>query len=149
MNRRTEPRVTQTGLARAEPFSWPIRVYYEDTDSGGIVYYANYLKFMERARTEWLRARGYEQDTLLAQGLAFAVSRLEIDYLRPARFNDALVCEVRLDGLRRASLALTQSVRRDGEDLARARVEVACIDVRALKPRRIPENLHAELANAG
>lgn len=133
----------------AAVFTWPVRVYYEDTDAAGIVYHANYLKFMERARTEWLRARGFEQDALLAQGLVFAVSRLEIDYVRPARFNDALECVVALAALRRASLALTQSVRRGGEDLARARVEVACIDARALKPRRIPENLIAELANAG
>ncbi len=133
----------------AAVFTWPVRVYYEDTDAAGIVYHANYLKFMERARTEWLRARGFEQDELLAQGLAFAVSRIEIDYVRPARFNDALTVEVLLDGVRRASLALVQVIRRDGQELARARVEVACIDVRALKARRIPEILHAELANAG
>jgi len=69
---------------------WPVRVYYEDTDAGGVVYYANYLKFLERARTEWLRELGYEQDTLMQDGIIFAVRRVTIDYLRPARFNQLL-----------------------------------------------------------
>ncbi|MEJ1469461.1 MAG: YbgC/FadM family acyl-CoA thioesterase, partial [Candidatus Sedimenticola sp. (ex Thyasira tokunagai)] len=73
-------------------FIWPVRVYYEDTDSGGVVYYANYLKFMERARTEWLRQLGFEQDELLEkEGILFAVRRVAVDYLRPARFNDELL----------------------------------------------------------
>ena len=78
-------------------FVWPVRVYYEDTDSGGVVYYANYLKFMERARTEWLRARGFEQDVLLGEHrLMFAVRSLSVDYHRPARFNDLLAVLSRL-----------------------------------------------------
>lgn len=83
-------------------FHWPVRVYYEDTDSGGVVYYANYLKFMERARTEWLRSLGFEQDVLNAQhGIIFAVRSVTVEYLRPARFNDLLSVGVRL-GERRA-----------------------------------------------
>jgi acyl-CoA thioester hydrolase len=131
-----------------ETFVWPIRVYYEDTDSGGVVYYANYLKFMERARTEWLRARGFEQDALLRdRRLLFAVRRLEVDYHRPARFNDRLevVSQIALAG--RASLTFAQTIRRFGstEALCGARVKVACINAESFQACRMPQDLMREI----
>lgn len=122
-------------------FVWPVRVYYEDTDSGGVVYYANYLKFMERARTEWLRARGFEQDVLLReQRLMFAVRSMSVDYHRPARFNDLLTVATDVMEVRGASLLFEQKIRREAapEVLCNGRVKVACIDAETLRPCRIP-----------
>jgi len=125
-------------------FVWPVRVYYEDTDSGGVVYYANYLKFMERARTEWLRARGFEQDALLQeQRLLFAVRSLSVDYRRPARFNDVLAVSARLIEASGASFLFEQTIQRDvsTDILCSARVKVACIDAETFRARRIPRHL--------
>jgi acyl-CoA thioester hydrolase len=122
----------------AEPFSFPVRVYYEDTDAGGVVYYANYLKFMERARTEWLRALGFPLDAFeRAHGAMFVVHRVEVDFRRPARLNDALDVTVEVLDRGACRLVLRQSARRDGELLTEARVTLACVDG-ALRPRRIP-----------
>ncbi len=130
-----------------KPFIWPVRVYYEDTDSGGVVYYANYLKFMERARTEWLRSLGYEQDQLRAsEDLLFAVRSLEIDYRKPARFNDALAVSAALAERGRASLTFAQEVRRDDELLCSARVRIACLSASGLRPRPLPNHMLAEIA---
>jgi len=128
-------------------FIWPIRVYYEDTDCGGVVYHACYLKFMERARSEWLRALGFEQDRLIDQhGLIFAVRRIEIDYLRPARFNDALEVHSSIEACRRASLMFNQIIVGAGEEtLSRARVRVASLDADSLRPRPLPDFILAEL----
>lgn len=132
-------------------FSWQVRVYWEDTDAGGIVYYANYLRFLERARSEWLRSRGVSQRALAVDpGVIFSVVALEAQYRRPARLDDALVigCEPRRDG--GASLVFGQSVRRthpDGELLLTATVRVACLDATSLKPRRLPEVLLRELGH--
>jgi acyl-CoA thioester hydrolase len=130
-------------------FVWPVRVYYEDTDSGGVVYYANYLKFMERARTERLRAMGFEQDQLRRDyGVLFAVHSIQVDYLRPAVFNDLLEVSAAISAQRRASLAFTQEVRCCGEDqplLCRGQVRVACIDADSLRPRPIPGNIRTKL----
>jgi acyl-CoA thioester hydrolase len=121
-------------------FTWPIRVYWEDTDAGGVVYYANYLKFLERARTEWLSALGLEQDRLAEEaGVVFVVRRVEADYLRPARFNDRLGVDCELAGLNRASLTMIQRVRRGDEVLLEGMVKVACVDRLAFRPARIPE----------
>ena len=131
-------------------FTWPVRVYYEDTDAGGVVFYANYLKFMERARTEWLRSLGFEQDVLRERdGLLFAVRRAEVDYVRPARFNDALTVTLDVVHVGGASLDFAQEVLRDGDAAVccRGRVKVACIQERTLRPSRIPENLLAEIAD--
>ncbi|MEQ1663380.1 MAG: tol-pal system-associated acyl-CoA thioesterase [Thiobacillus sp.] len=123
-------------------FHWPVRVYWEDTDAGGVVYYANYLKFMERARSEWLRALGFEQDVLRdTLGIAFVVRRVEIDYRSPARFNDALGVSVRLAEIGRARLAVTQSVCREATELAVARVSLACVDASRFKPVKMPASL--------
>ncbi len=129
-------------------FSLPVRVYYEDTDAGGVVYYANYLRFMERARTEWLRGLGFEQDELAAQGgVIFAVRSAGLDFLRPARFNDALRVSARLVRCGRASLSFEQEVTREKQDgrevLCAGQVKIACVDVRTLRPRPIPEKLLA------
>ncbi len=132
-----------------ETFIWPVRVYYEDTDSGGVVYYANYLKFMERARTEWLRAHGFEQDALLRdQRLLFAVRALNVDYHRPARFNDQLEVVSRVAETGGASLTFAQTIRRTGSAdlLCSARVKVACLDADRFQPRRTPWELVREIA---
>jgi acyl-CoA thioester hydrolase len=121
-------------------FSWPARVYWEDTDGGGIVYYANYLRYLERARTEWLRSFGYSQASLADDGgIVFTVVSLTIDYRRPARLDDELTitCTPRADGA--ASVRFAQSVLRAGEMLAEADVRVACVDARTLRPKRIPD----------
>lgn len=126
-----------------EPFfTWPIRVYYEDTDAGGVVYYANYLRFMERARTEWLRSLGVEQDRTRAEhGIIFVVASVEIEYLRPARFNDALEVSVTVPELKNASITFAQEVARDGVILCRATVLAASVDAVTLRPRRLPPGL--------
>ncbi len=123
-------------------FHWPVRVYWEDTDAGGVVYYANYLKFMERARSEWLRALGFEQDVLRDEaGVVFVVRRVEIDYLSPARFNDALDVSVGLHEAGRASLAVRQELMRASTCLAVAVVTLACVDAVNFKPVKMPATI--------
>ncbi len=131
-----------------EAFIWPIRVYYEDTDSGGVVYYANYLKFMERARTEWLRARGFEQDALLRdRRLLFAVRWLQMDYHHPARFNDRLEVVSQVAHVGRASLTFAHAIQRTNSAavLCSARVKVACIDADRFQACRMPRDLLREI----
>jgi acyl-CoA thioester hydrolase len=129
---------------RGEAFAWPVRVYFEDTDAGGVVYYANYLKFMERARTEWLRERGFEQDRLRAEaGVLFVVRAVSLDLRRPARFNDALAVSCRPTALGRASLDVVQTVSRDVAELATAHVRLACVDAERFVPVAIPAPLRA------
>jgi acyl-CoA thioester hydrolase len=129
------------------PFSIPVRVYYEDTDSGGVVYYANYLKFMERARTEWLRALGFEQDALAARhGVLFAVRSVRIDFLKPGRFNDQLTVTVELARCGRASVTLHQRVQRGDLTLCDAEVKVACIAIADFAPCPLPAEMAARLA---
>jgi acyl-CoA thioester hydrolase len=121
-------------------FSWPVRVYWEDTDGGGIVYYANYLRFLERARTEWLRARGHRQSELAqSAGILFTVVHLEAWYRRPARLDDELrvSCEAVPDG--RATLRFAQRITRGPQLLLEATTRVACLDARTLRPRRLPD----------
>ncbi|MEJ1439036.1 MAG: tol-pal system-associated acyl-CoA thioesterase [Candidatus Sedimenticola sp. (ex Thyasira tokunagai)] len=131
-------------------FIWPVRVYYEDTDSGGVVYYANYLKFMERARTEWLRQLGFEQDELLEkEGILFAVRRVAVDYLRPARFNDELLVSASISKQGRASLTFQQEIRMaDGQTLCRGEVQVAALDAVRFRPVSLPVTI-LELINDG
>ena len=130
-------------------FVWPVRVYWEDTDAGGVVYYANYLKFMERARSEWLRARGFEQDVLRDEaGVVFVVRRVEIDYLSQARFNEQLDVSVTLHEMGRASLSVRQELIRGSTRLAEAVVTLACVDAVRFKPVKIPEPLLHALAPA-
>jgi acyl-CoA thioester hydrolase len=128
-------------------FLWPLRVYYEDTDAGGVVYYANYLKFMERARSEWLRSLGFEQDVLAQeQGLLFVVRSVEVDYLRPARFNDALTVSAEIAHCGRASLSFAQDICRDDVVLCRGKVKIASVDAQRFRPRQVPEAMMDKLA---
>lgn len=129
-------------------FTWPVRVYYEDTDLGGVVYYANYLKFLERARSEWLRHLGVSQVRLLeTERLLFAITGVDIRYLKPARFEDELTVTVELERLRRASMSFRQAIYRggvDGELLCTAQVTAACLDADAMRPRALPAHLFTE-----
>ena len=132
--------------ASQQPFTLPVRVYYEDTDAGGVVYYANYLKFCERARTEWLRTFGVSQQALIdEQGLGFVVRSVQADYLAPARLDDALEVVTRVAMLRRASILFEQQVMRGQELLFTTRVLLASIDLHRQKPVAIPASLHALL----
>ena len=129
------------------PFEWQVRVYYEDTDNGGVVYYANYLRFMERARTEWLRAVGVDQTLLRDEhGLIFVVAGANIEYLQPARLNDALEVSVQIASSGRASVSFSQQVTRDGDVLCRATVRAGCVSADDFRPRRLPANLQEALA---
>ena len=137
----------------AKEFSWPVRVYYEDTDSGGVVYYANYLKFMERARTELLRSIGYQQDELQQElGIIFAVHSANIQYKKPARFNDKLNVITSVASLGRASIHFKQCVylarSRDvdavsvqAELLAEAEIKIACLNAKKFLPQSIPASI--------
>ena len=123
-------------------FIWPVRVYWEDTDASGGVYHANYLRWFERARTEWLRARGHGQETLrTGRGIVFTVASLEIRYLRPARLDDVLEVTVEVPAPRRASLTFVQRLCRSvgGDLLAEARVRVGCVDAAGFRPRALPD----------
>ncbi len=125
----------------------PVRVYYEDTDAGGVVYYANYLKYLERARTEFIRALGVDQGRLLAEtGLAFAVRALSAEYLKPARLDDELSVTTAIEALGRAQVTFAQSIRRGDDLLLTASVRVACLDLARGKPAAIPAPLRAQLA---
>ncbi len=129
-----------------ETFSFPVRVYYEDTDMAGVVYYAGYLRFLERGRTEWLRALGIEQFRLAQEaGLVFAVRSLSIEYLKPARLDDqlAVLTELTLPG--RAQVTLRQRIERDGETLVEASVRIACLDTKRMKPAALPAEIRRKM----
>lgn len=136
-------------VPKTNAFVWPVRVYYEDTDSGGVVYHANYLKFMERARTEWLRALGFETAVLAREHrVVFAVTRLTVEYRKPARLGDLLAVDVRPLTCRRASLELVQAVARgalEDELLCLGELKIACLDAKSLRPRPIPRFVASEL----
>ncbi|WP_101924845.1 MULTISPECIES: tol-pal system-associated acyl-CoA thioesterase [Luteimonas] len=127
-------------------FSWPTRVYWEDTDAGGVVYHAQYVAFLERARSEWLRAHGHGQATLRDDhDTVFAVRAMRIDFRRPARLDDALDVSVVLRECRRASALFVQEIRRDGELLLDAEVRVAALSAGDFRPRGIPDTLFLQL----
>ena len=126
-------------------FSQPIRVYIEDTDAGGIVYYVNYLKFMERARTELMRTLGFGKDYIFNHDLMFVVSEVGVQYLRPAVLDDELTATVRIEQLRGASMVMQQRVLRGEEVLAQGSVTIACVDRAGVKPRRIPREMADKL----
>jgi acyl-CoA thioester hydrolase len=135
--------------AAGAEFRLPVRVYYEDTDAAGVVYYANYLRFMERARTEWLRALGYEQMALALQGIAFAARSVTVDYLKPARLDDALEVVSSIVSLGRAQLVFAQRIeRKDGagdELLVDASMRIACFDPVRMKATPMPHDIHEKL----
>jgi acyl-CoA thioester hydrolase len=134
--------------AREPVFSWPTRVYWEDTDAGGVVYHAQYLAFLERARTEWMRAQGHGQDRLRQEhDLVFAVRAMRVDFRLPARLDDVLDVRVTLRECRRASLVLVQSIRRGEELLLDAEVRVAALSASRFKPVAIPQPLFDALTD--
>ena len=128
-----------------QPFAWPVRVYYEDTDAQGVVYYANYFRFLERARTEWLRSLGIEQDGMLnEQRRMFVVTSIQADFLVPAKFNEQLAVTAGLLSRGRASFEIEQNICRnnqDGELLLRSSMRAAFLNADTLKPVRLPDTL--------
>jgi len=146
------------GLSQSRPrpdpeaiFHWPVRVYYEDTDAGGVVYYANYLKFMERARSEWLRALGVEQDSLaIREGVLFVVHKADVEFRAPARFNELLRVESRVSELGRVRVVFEQRVVTDSEPsrlLCVGRIDVACVKADSFRPAAIPRAIISELSS--
>lgn len=129
-------------------FLWPIRVYYEDTDAGGVVFYANYLKFFERARTEMLRNKGFEQDQLIAsEGIIFVVRSVQVDYLISARFNEQLQASAQVIEIKKASLTFEQFITRGEKILCKGIIRIACLDANTMRPKAIPEQLLEQLSN--
>ncbi|MDP9065330.1 MAG: tol-pal system-associated acyl-CoA thioesterase [Pseudomonadota bacterium] len=129
-------------------YEWRVRVYWEDTDAGGVVYYANYLKFLERCRSEWLRSIGIDQGRLrVERGLQFAVVNVSVDFLRPAVLNDEIIVTAELRRLSGATISFKQTVKRHALQLIDASVRVACLDAGTLKPRAIPKDLFTEWRN--
>ena len=134
-----------------EHFAWPVRVYYEDTDAQGLVYYANYFKFMERARTEWLRSLGVEQDALMREKRQiFVVVDTRAEFLKPASFNDQLLVTAGIDNISRASFLIEQNIFHnslDGALLCRGTIRAALLNADTLKPVRVPHSLFEESAS--
>lgn len=136
--------MSRARIATPAVFTFPARVYWEDTDAGGVVYHARYLHFLERARTEWLRALGHGQQQLRERdGVIFVVHRMEIVFNAPARLDDLLLASVEVTQARGASFTLRQTLRRDGSDplLVEAGVRIACLDAARFRPRPLPAHL--------
>ncbi|KRG64862.1 acyl-CoA thioesterase [Stenotrophomonas humi] len=131
----------------SEPrFSWPTRIYWEDTDAGGVVYHARYVAFMERARTEWMRALGYGQESMRSGGgQVFVVRAMTLDFLKPAKLDDVLTITVELAQCRRASLLMEQAVLRGDEVLVTAQVRLAAVGAVDFRPQAIDDTLYATL----
>jgi len=131
----------------SEPrFSWPTRIYWEDTDAGGVVYHARYVAFMERARTEWMRALGFGQERMRSEhAMVFAVRAMQMDFIRPARLDDALEVTATLVQCRRASMTFAQQVLREGQVLLAATVRIAALDAQSFRPRGMDDALLAVL----
>jgi len=134
-----------TATASEATFTVPVRVYWEDTDAAGIVFYANYLKFFERARTEWLRGFGFGQEELRRDGVAFVVSETTLRYLKPARLDDVVDVSVEVVHLGQASLHLAQQARRAGELLAEATIRIGCVELGTFRPCRIPNDIRISI----
>ena len=134
--------MTSARASIGTPFRFPVRVYWEDTDAAGIVYYANYLRFLERTRTEWLRAKGYDQHDLARRhGVVFVVRSVAIEFFKPARLDDELVVSAALAQIGAASIELEQRIERAGACLAAGEVKLACVRIAAFQPARIPREL--------
>jgi len=128
-------------------FTWPVRIYYEDTDAGGVVYYANYLRFFERCRTEWMRKLGFGQSELAAKaGVIFVVAAAELRYLRPARLDDELIIDACVAERYASYVVFEQQAWRGEQLLCRGKFKVACVDAQTLRPTRLPEALNTGLA---
>jgi acyl-CoA thioester hydrolase len=128
-----------------ENFSWPVRVYYEDTDAGGIVYHARYLQFLERARTEWLRNLGFNQSELKQEGVVFVVRDMQINWQSPALLDEALQVNVQVHKVKKASFIMTQQILLGNEQKLKASVTIACLNSQTLKPLAIPLNIIAAM----
>ena len=127
-------------------FTIPVRVYYEATDAGGVVYYANYLKFFERCRTEWMRSAGHDQRQLaLDAGIGFVARKANCEYLRPAHLDDLLTVGLEVEKLTRVRVIFRQHVRRGDDELVTGTVEIACVDMATMKPAPIPDFLYSKL----
>ena len=138
--------VTITDMSRHKVFSLPVRVYFQDTDAGGVVYHANYLNFMERTRTEWLRSYGYSNAGLMKEfGAVFVVRSMKLDYLKPALLDDGLDVTVQIREIGRSRISLQQTVRRGDELLTEAEVHLVCVSVESFKPVSVPEVLRKML----
>ena len=130
-------------------FSLPVRVYWEDTDAGGVVYHAQYVAFLERARTEWLRAQGFDQGALKeTEHLIFVVHSMSLDFKAPAKLDDLLEATARLVSCKKVSFEFEQTVERDGQTLVNARVKAAVLDSRTMKPRGMPAGIYEQLHGA-
>jgi acyl-CoA thioester hydrolase len=123
-------------------FSWPVRVYFQDTDAGGVVYHASYVNFMERARTEWLRTFGYSNAGLMQQlGVVFVVRSMKLDYLKPALLDDMLAVTAQVKDIGRSRITLIQTVKRDDVLLTEGEVHLVCVNVETFKPVSVPDVL--------
>lgn len=129
-----------------QSFLMSLRVYIEDTDAGGIVYYVNYLKYMERARTEFLRALGYDKPAILSTGQLLVVHSASVNYRRPARLDDLLTVSAVPIKIARSSVTFLQQVFRDEELLCEANIRIACVDASSMKPSALPEDIHAKIS---
>lgn len=132
--------------AGSHQYCWQVRVYYEDTDSGGVVYHSNYLNFMERARTEWLREQGFEQTYLKDElGVIFVVHSMSIAFKQPAKFNDLLIISSEIEKMGHGSILFLQKIMRDGQLLVQAQVKLACVDALTFKPTVIPQSVKLKM----
>lgn len=135
-------------MSKSKIFSLPVRVYFHDTDAGGVVYHASYLNFMERARTEWLRTHGYSNAGLMKEfGMVFVVRSLKLDYLKPALLDDLLDVTVQIKDIGRSRISLLQTVRRGAEVLTEAEVHLVCVSLESFKPVSVPEVLRGQWKN--
>jgi acyl-CoA thioester hydrolase len=135
-------------MSKSKIFSLPVRVYFHDTDAGGVVYHASYLNFMERARTEWLRTHGYSNAGLMKEfGMVFVVRSLKLDYLKPALLDDLLDVTVQIKDIGRSRISLLQTVRRGAEVLTEAEVHLVCVLLESFKPVSVPEVLRGQWKN--
>ncbi len=133
-------------MSKSGIFSLPVRVYFQDTDAGGVVYHASYVNFMERARTEWLREHGYSNAGLMKEfGMVFVVRSMKLDYLKPALLDDMLEITAKIKDLGRSRLTLLQTVSRGAELLTEAEVHLVCVSLASFKPVAVPEVLRVEL----
>lgn len=140
--------VTIADMTKSKVFSLPVRVYFQDTDAGGVVYHANYLNFMERARTEWLRAYGHSNAGLMKEfGMVFVMRSVKLDYLKPALLDDALDVTAQIKDIGRSRLTLLQTVCRGDELLTEAEVHLVCVSLENFKPVSVPEILRNQLKN--
>ena len=132
-------------MSKHKVFSWPVRVYFQDTDAGGVVYHASYVNFMERSRTEWLRSFGYSNAGLMKElGVMFVVRKLELSYLKPAQLDDMLTVTTQIKEIGRSRVNVVQTVQRDGDILSEAEVHLVCVSAAEFKPVSVPDVLRKQ-----